>query len=66
MAILKQSNNMVVTVKNNYDLQVGKKLEKIASKLNVEAMKGNLVLASNKKIVADGNKQGDIENKLFN
>ena len=46
---------MVVTVKNNYDLQVGQKLEKIASKLNVEAMKGNLVLASNKKIVADGN-----------
>jgi hypothetical protein len=56
MAILKQSKNMTVTVKNNYDLQVGQKLEKIASKLNVEAMRGNLVLASNKKIVADGNK----------
>ncbi|WP_169051717.1 hypothetical protein [Flavobacterium sp. H122] len=56
MAILKQSKNMIVNVKNDYNLQVGKKLEKIASKLNVEAMKGNLVLASNKKIVSDGNK----------
>lgn len=56
MAILKQSKNMFVNVKSDYNLQVGKKLEKIASKLNVEAMKGNLTLASNKKIVTDGNK----------
>lgn len=57
MAIVKQSKNMTITVQNEYNLQVGKKLEKIASKFNVEATKGNLVLASNKKIVADGNKE---------
>lgn len=56
MAIHKQATNIIITVKSEYDLQVGGKLEKIANKLNVEARKGNLVLASNKKIVSDGNK----------
>jgi hypothetical protein len=56
MAINKQGKNITIIVQNEYDLQVGDKLEKIANKLNVEATKGNLVLASNKKIVSDGNK----------
>lgn len=56
MAIRKNAKNMTITVKNDYNLTVGGKLEKIAEKINVEAKKGNLVLSSNKKIVSDGNK----------
>ncbi|MCY0970741.1 hypothetical protein [Chryseobacterium wangxinyae] len=48
---------MTITVKNDYKLYVGGKLEKIAEKINVEATKENMVLASNKKIIADGNKR---------
>ena len=55
MAIIKTAKNMTITVKSDYNLTVGGKLEKIADKINVEATKGNLVLASNKKIVSKDN-----------
>ena len=57
MGIIKNAKNMTITVKSNYDLTVGGTLEKIANKLNVETLKGNLLLISNKKIVSDGNKK---------
>ncbi|MDR2236384.1 MAG: hypothetical protein LBE92_09685 [Chryseobacterium sp.] len=56
MAIIKTATNIKVTVKDTYHLNVGKKVEKIAKKINVEARKENLVLASNKKIMSHGNK----------
>ena len=56
MAITKQSNNMKIKVRSDYSLVVEQKLEKMADKLNVEAMYQNLVLASNKQIVGEGNK----------
>lgn len=56
MAIIKTAANIKITVKDSYQLRVGKKVEKIAKKINVEAHKDNLVLASNKKIVSHGNK----------
>ena len=55
MAIIKNAKNITITVKSDYNLTVGGKLEKIADKINVEAKKGNLVLASNKKIVSKDN-----------
>ncbi len=57
MAIIKQAKNMTIKVDDEYLLMVGGKLEKIASKINIEATKGNLVLSSNKKIVSHGNKK---------
>ena len=57
MAINKQANKMTIKVNHDYNLHVGGTLEKIANKMNVEATKGNLELASNKKIVANGNKR---------
>lgn len=56
MAIKKTAKNMIIIVANDYNLVVEKKIEKIAGKLNVEAMAENLILASNKKIVSHGNK----------
>ncbi|MFC1222429.1 hypothetical protein ACFE6N_01395 [Pedobacter sp. BG31] len=56
MGIIKQSNNMRIKVNSDYSMVVGLKTEKIADKLNIEAMYNNLVLASNKKIVGEGNK----------
>ena len=56
MAIIKTATNIRITVKDSYHLSVGKKIEKIAKKINVEAQKDNLILASNKKIVSHGNK----------
>lgn len=47
---------MKIKVRSDYNLVVGQKAEKIADKLNVEAMYQNLVLASNKQIVGQGNK----------
>ncbi len=57
MAIRKQAKNMTITVDSDYKLIVGGKLEKLAQKINVEATRENLILASNKKIVSDGNKR---------
>lgn len=54
MAIIKKSMNMIIDVRTNYKLKVGGKLEKIASRINVEATMGNLSLISNKKIITDG------------
>lgn len=56
MAILKQCTNMTLKVKSTYTLQVDKKLEKKADKVNIEAMHNNLILACNKKIVGRGGK----------
>ena len=57
MAIHKKAKNMIITVKSDYNVMVGGKLEKITNKFNVEATKGNLNIMSNKKIVSDGNKK---------
>ena len=56
MGISKQAKNITIEVTEKYQLQVGKKLEKIADKMNVEATDRNLVIASIKKIVSSGNK----------
>ena len=56
MAIRKTAKNITINVKYTYDLNVGQQLIKIAKKINVEATKDNLVLASIKKIVSHGNK----------
>jgi len=56
MAIIKTAKNIQIKVTDSYHLNVGKKVEKIAQKINVEAQKNNLVLASNKKIMSHGNK----------
>ena len=57
MAIRKTAKNIIIEVKSDYNLTVGGKLEKIAEKINVEATKENMILASNKKIVSTGNKK---------
>lgn len=57
MAIRKTAKNINIIVTDTYNLSVGKKAEKIAQKINAEARSGNLVLASNKKIVSNGNKR---------
>lgn len=57
MAIRKTAKNIVIKVTDTYYLNVGKKAEKIAQKINAEARSGNLVLASNKKIMSHGNKR---------
>ncbi|WP_278378596.1 hypothetical protein [Chryseobacterium arthrosphaerae] len=56
MAIRKTATNIRITVHDAYHLNVGKKVEKIAQKINVEAKSENLILASVKKIVSQGSK----------
>lgn len=56
MAIRKTAKNITVSVTDTYNLVAGQKVLKIAQKLNVEAIRENLVLISNKKIVSHGNK----------
>ena len=51
MAINITAKNIIIKVKNDYNLYVGGKLEKITNKMNVEATKGNLDLISNKEII---------------
>ena len=58
MAIIKQAKNIKITVKSDYNLQVGGKVQKVADKINIEATMGNLILASNKKVVSQGGKEG--------
>ncbi|MDN3693882.1 hypothetical protein QWZ06_17125 [Chryseobacterium tructae] len=55
MAIRKTAKNISIEVKDSYHLTVGNKVEKIAEKINVEATRDNLTLASNKKIVSKDN-----------
>ncbi|MGS2762174.1 hypothetical protein [Sinomicrobium sp. M5D2P9] len=57
MAIIKQAQQITVAVNNAYNLKVGGKMEKIANKINVEAISSDLTLTSNKKIVSNGNKR---------
>ncbi|WP_185145872.1 hypothetical protein [Chryseobacterium sp. SNU WT5] len=56
MAIRKTAKNITIKVADTYNLTVGSKMEKIADQINTEAKKGNLILASMKKIVSHGNK----------
>lgn len=55
MAIKKQAKNIEIKVVDKYHLFVGKKVEKVAEKVNIEAINENLTLVSNKKINAKGN-----------
>lgn len=57
MALVKQAKQVTITVNNAYNLKVGGKMEKIANKINVEAISSALTLTSNKKIVSNGNKR---------
>lgn len=57
MAILKTAKNISTMVYNDYNLTVGGKLEKIAEKINIEAVSENLILSSNKKIISKGKKK---------
>lgn len=57
MAIRKTAKNISIMVYNDYNLTVGGKLEKIAEKINVEAVSENLILSSNKKIISKGKKK---------
>jgi hypothetical protein len=57
MGINKISKNRKVTVNQEYNLVVGGELIKIANQFNIEAIKENLILISNKKIISDGNKK---------
>ena len=54
MAITKKAKNIQIKVIDAYQLIVGGKLEKSASKLNFEATKGDLNLVSGKKIIVHG------------
>lgn len=57
MGIFKKAQSMTINVTTIHNTVVGGKFEKIGKKLNVEATKENMVMASNKKIVSLGNKQ---------
>lgn len=57
MAIRKTAKNMKVVVLSSYNLNVWGKINKIAGKHNIESIKENIMLASNKKIVSEGNKK---------
>jgi hypothetical protein len=57
MAIIKQAKNMSITVTEDYLLMVGGKLQKTASKINIESTKENLVISSNKKIITHSDKK---------
>lgn len=57
MAINKTAKNIKITVKENYNLIVGGKIEKITNQFNIESTHENLKLISNKKITSDGNKR---------
>ena len=54
MAIIKQAKNIEIIISKNHKTFVGKKLEKFASELVVDATKGNLFIQSTKKIFANG------------
>lgn len=47
---------MSIRVKTDYKLLVGNNIQKIADKINIEAVKDNLFLVSNKKVVGQGGK----------
>jgi hypothetical protein len=55
MAIIKQAKNIEICVAKKHKTFVGKRLEKIASELVVDASKGNLFIQSTKKVFANGN-----------
>ncbi len=54
MAITRQAKNYKVVVKNQYQAIIGGKLSKYADKIEIDATDGNIVLASNKKVISNG------------
>ncbi|MEO3405638.1 hypothetical protein AAFN85_17130 [Mucilaginibacter sp. CAU 1740] len=56
MAIIKNCTNMKVRVGGTYQLLVGQNFQKLADKINVEARKKSLTLASNKQVLGQGGK----------
>ncbi|MFK6999270.1 hypothetical protein [Flavobacterium oreochromis] len=57
MSITKTAKNIRITVKENYNLMVGGKMEKFANQVNIEATEENLTLISNNKINMRSNKK---------
>jgi hypothetical protein len=57
MGINKTSMNMVIKVKNEYNLYVGNKLQKVTSKMNVESTHNNFTIHSNKRIISLSNEK---------
>ena len=47
---------MRVRVRSAYELAVDGNMQKVANKINIEARRDNLVLASNKRVVGQGGK----------
>lgn len=47
---------MSIRVKSAYELTVTGNMQKVAAKVNIEARRNNLILASNKKVVGQGGK----------
>ncbi|WP_165499762.1 hypothetical protein [Pedobacter frigidisoli] len=47
---------MRIRVRSAYELAVDGSMQKVANKINVEARRDNLTLASNKKVVGQGGK----------
>ena len=54
MAINKQAKNVIVTISDKY-ISNSRQLTKIADAVNIESVKKDLSLSSNKKIVSQGN-----------
>lgn len=55
MAIIKQARNINIRVKNN-SVIMARKITETAEIIIVDATKENLILNSNKKIIANGNR----------
>ena len=56
MAIRKEAKNMQIRVHRDYNLQVGKTMQKVADKVNIESTKGKLHLGSVLHVVGRGGK----------
>ncbi len=59
MAIIKQAKNIKHEVKKHYQLQVKGMVQKAAKMVVIEAIDGDLVLASTKKVVSQGSKEAE-------
>lgn len=57
MAIRIEAKNITINIKKKHEVHVLGKIEKTASKVNIEATKNNLTLSSNKQIISLGNKK---------
>lgn len=54
MAIIRQTKNYIVVVKDKYQAIVNGKFDKYANKIIIDATDGDVNLNSNKKIVSNG------------